>query len=141
MAKAHKKASHQAHHPKNDSEPEFVYDPEKDKHNHSKSEDVLASELDPLNQENQILDPKLERRAKRRKRTKRFVLFTLLFLLIAGGAAFAYIATRASKISTNPFNFSTRLKGEDEGRVNILLLGVRRAGRAPLPRRRPATRP
>ena len=124
MAKAHKKAFHQAHQPKNTPEPEFVYDPEKDKHNHHKSEDILASELDPLKQENQILDPKLERRAKRRKRIKRFILFTLLFLLIAGGAAFAYLATRAGKISTNPFNFSTKLKGEDEGRVNILLLGV-----------------
>lgn len=122
MAKAHHKPHHPAHHNKPDVEPEFVYDPEKDKNN--ADEATLASELDPLNQENQILDPKFEKRAKRRKRIKRFFIFTLLFLLIAGGAAFAYIATRAGKITTNPFNFSTKLKGEDEGRTNILLLGV-----------------
>lgn len=122
MAKVHHKPHHPAHHNKPDVEPEFVYDPEKDKNN--ADEATLASELDPLNQENQILDPKFEKRAKRRKRIKRFFIFTLLFLLIAGGAAFAYIATRAGKITTNPFNFSTKLKGEDEGRTNILLLGV-----------------
>ena len=122
MEKAHKKPHQPAHNKETEPEPEFVYDPEKDKHN--RSETQLANELDPITQENQILDPKLEKRAKRRKRIKRFILFTLLFLLIAGGAIFAYLATRAGKISTNPFNFSTKLKGEDEGRVNILLLGV-----------------
>lgn len=124
MAKAEKKLKQQAHHQEVKPEPEFVYDPEKDKLNHNSKENLLANELDPLNQESQIISPKFEKRAKRRKRIKRFILFTLLFLLIVGGATFAYLVSRAGKISTNPFNFSTKLKGEDEGRVNILLLGI-----------------
>lgn len=109
-------------HEHSDLQPEFVYDPSKNKDNDDGAS--LAYELDPMKNNNQILDPKLQKRTKRRKRIKKFIIFTLIFLLIAGGAGFAYFILKAGKITTNPFNFSTKLKGEDEGRTNILLLGV-----------------
>ena len=124
MSKAKKqpKSSHpKAHEPK----PDFVYDPENDEF--QQSEDSLAQELDPMNSNasNTLLDPKLlQKKAKRKKRIKRIIIFTLLFLLLLGGGIFTYLAFIAGKISTNPFNFSSKLRGEDEGRVNILLLGV-----------------
>ena len=37
---------------------------------------------------------------------------------------------KAGKISTNPFDFTSKLKGEDDGRVNILLLGIGDPGHA-----------
>ncbi len=103
--------------------PDFVYDPD-DNNDSLEAEDFLASELDPMSKEDQILDPKLEKRAKRRKKIKRIMLFMVLFFFIAGAGIFGYLFLKAGKISTNLFNFSTRLKGEDQGRVNILLLGV-----------------
>ena len=108
-----------------EAKPDFVYDPENDEF--QQSEDSLAQELDPMNSNasNTLLDPKLlQKKAKRKKRIKRIIIFTLLFLLLLGGGIFTYLAFIAGKISTNPFNFSSKLKGEDEGRVNILLLGV-----------------
>jgi LCP family protein required for cell wall assembly len=109
---------------KHDTKPDFVYDPDNKDQNNSDEESLLASQLDPMGKEDQIIDPKLEKRARRRKKAKRIILFVLLFIFLAGGGAFAYLFSRANKISTNPFNFSTKLKGESEGRVNILLLGV-----------------
>lgn len=130
MPENHKKAPKNAPKPKTkvtDIEPEplFVYDPETDKREFKKhSETELAAELDPMKKDNRILDEKFERKAKRRKRFKR-AFFTILILLILGLAGIAaYLFFHASKISANPFNFSTKLKGEDRGRVNILVLGI-----------------
>lgn len=111
-----------SHHQKGSNKPEFVYDPGGKKN--TTHEAILASELDPMNQENQILDPKFEKRSKRRKKFKRFIIFILIISLITGGGIFTYLFMKAGKITTNPFNFSTKLKGEDEGRTNILLLGI-----------------
>lgn len=109
-----------------DSEsPDFVYDPSA---HHAKQGSSLASELDPMNNkhksDNRIMEDKTEKKAKRKKRIKRGILITLLIILLIGGGIFAYLFLKAGKISTNPFNLSTKLKGEDTGRVNILLLGV-----------------
>ena len=58
------------------------------------------------------------------KRWKKITLIVFLVLLAALIAAAVYAFLHLSKISTNPFNFVSKLKGEDEGRVNILLLGI-----------------
>lgn len=124
-----KKGLHPKKHQSKKSEgPDFVYDPEGEKSPEGK--DDLALELDPMMKDNQILDNKFEKRAKRRKRIKRFGIFMLLSLFVAAGIGLYYFASKAGKISTNPFNFSSKLKGEDEGRVNILLLGVGDPGHA-----------
>jgi LCP family protein required for cell wall assembly len=106
--------------------PDFVYDPSK---HHEAEENSLATELDPMrhqnhNQDNRLLEEKREKKAKRKKRIKKGFLITLLLLLLAGGGIALYLFLKAGKISTNPFKLSTKLKGEDTGRVNILLLGV-----------------
>ena len=110
---------------KHQDKPDFVYDPESDEFEQSR--EALALELDPMKNipDNTLLDPKLlQKKAKRKKRIKRTIIFTLLFSLLLGAGVFTYLAIKAGKISTNPFNFSSKLKGEDEGRVNIMLLGV-----------------
>lgn len=109
--------------------PDFVYDPENDKSDSSSNE--LADELDPLEHEHEheyeddlMISDKQEKKAKRRKKIKKVIIFLLIFALLAGGGIFFYLFTKAGKISSNPFNFNTKLKGENEGRVNIMLLGV-----------------
>lgn len=134
MSDDHRKAKKPAPHahpktPSVEPEPLFVYDPDTDKKEFQKhQESELASELDP-NAENtsddiMLEDQKAEKKKRRRKRRKRiFVVILLLAILTLIGLAI-YFFLHASKISTNPFNFAHKLKGEDEGRVNILLLGV-----------------
>jgi len=109
-----------------ETEPDFVYDPEK--HMGDDSEKDLASELDPMNNSNLLDKPAKksdqDKKAKRKKRIKKTILFTFLFIILVGGGIFAYLFLKAGKISTNPFKFNTKLKGEDRGRVNVLLMGV-----------------
>ena len=111
---------------KAESKPDFVYDPEE--HKAGSNEKGLASELDPINntEDSNMEKPKKdpEKKAKRKKKIKKTILFTLLFILLVGGGIFGYLFLKAGKISTNPFKFNTKLKGEDRGRVNILLMGV-----------------
>ena len=97
---------------KEQDKPDFVYDPESDEFQQSR--EALALELDPMknNSDNTLLDPKLlQKKAKRKKRIKRTIIFTLLFLLLLGAGVFTYLAIKAGKISTNPFNLSSKLKG------------------------------
>jgi LCP family protein required for cell wall assembly len=54
------------------------------------------------------------------KRAFKWLLITVLLVIVAA-AAFVYF--NVSKISVNPFGFG-QLKGEAQGRVNILMLGV-----------------
>jgi len=109
-----------------ETEPDFVYDPEE--HMGDDSEKNLASELDPMNNSNLLDKPAKKsdqgKKAKRKKRIKKTILFTFLFLILVGGGIFGYLFLKAGKISTNPFKFNTKLKGEDRGRVNVLLMGV-----------------
>lgn len=111
---------------KEESQPDFVYDPEK--HTRDDSEKSLANELDPMNNDEMKTEmPKKadsEKKTKKKKKVKKIILFTLLFLLLVGGGIFGYLFLKAGKISTNPFKFNTKLKGEDRGRVNVLLMGV-----------------
>ncbi len=103
-------------------EPDFVYDPEDDKPK-VKSRDVSNK---PIFTAPEIV-PEKSPRAKRR--------FTR-WLKILGGLAVvalivvaAYMLTHVSKISSNPFAVG-KLKGEAEGRINILLLGIGDPGHA-----------
>lgn len=105
--------------------PDFVYDPSQ---NEETIDNSLAEELDPMKNGDQVINnqnnEKHEKKKKRKKRIKRGILITFLLLLLAGAGILAYFIFKAGKISTNPFNFATKLKGEDTGRVNFLLLGV-----------------
>lgn len=93
-----------------DTNPEYVFDPA-----------VIPADTeptDPLDMKNN-----LEKPTKKKKRWKK-VLLTIFLLLLAAAIAYGiYAFLHIAKISTNPFGFG-KLKGEDEGRVNILLLGV-----------------
>lgn len=111
--------------------PDFVYNTDKNKDDRdakkSNHEDSLAKELSYIN--NNESDSSMEfedltKKPKKKKKLKAFVITFLIILILSGIGIFAYFASKAGKVSTNPFNFSTKLKGEDQGRVNILLLGV-----------------
>lgn len=84
--------------------PDFVYDPIKDKRH-----------------DLQNFGP----RGKKRKPWWKKLLFGLLVLGIIAGVAFAiFTLHNVAKVAPNFFKFAQKLKGEDEGRVNILLLGI-----------------
>lgn len=111
--------------------PSFTYDPEADKgkkaaetnpsyvFDPNEAPDPAGDIVDPLNMPDNQIKPK--KKMKRWKKITLIVSLVLLALLIAAGV---YAFLRLSKISSNPFNFVSKLKGEDEGRVNILLLGI-----------------
>jgi len=126
----HKKPTHEHSNEDKEVKPDFVYDPDEDKVHKNATKQTLAEELDPMLKDNSLMDAKMKKRAKRRKRIKRIGIFALISLFVALGVGFFYFVFKAGKISTNPFNFSTKLKGEDEGRVNILILGVGDPGHA-----------
>ena len=88
--------------------PDFIYDPIKDKRHN------LAS----ISRTSKLARGKKPARWK--KPAKWLALISAL--LIAGFAFFAF--RNVAKIAPNFFKFEQKLKGEDEGRVNILLLGV-----------------
>ncbi|MBI2798080.1 LCP family protein [Candidatus Saccharibacteria bacterium] len=93
------------------TDPDFIFDP-------TVQADTPTEPADPLDMKNN-----LEKPVKKKKRWKK-VLLTVFLVLLAAAIAYAiYALLQVSKISTNPFNFG-KLKGENEGRVNILLLGV-----------------
>lgn len=83
--------------------PDFVYDPVHDKRHN-------------LN--------RFTREKPKKPWWKKFLLGILVVTLISG-AWFGFFALRnITKIAPNFFKFQQKLKGEDEGRVNILLLGI-----------------
>jgi len=85
------------------AQPDFVYDPMHDKR-HSLG--------------------RLTKPPKKRSWWKRLLLF-LLAIGICVGAWFAFFTVKnIIKVAPNFFQFSQKLKGEDDGRVNILLLGI-----------------
>ena len=86
--------------PKNDSEPVFTYDPLKDK------------------------SRKIHGFGKPKKPWKKILGIAALIIAVIGGALAIYFYLQLSKISTNLFGGPGKLKGEDEGRVNVLLLGI-----------------
>ena len=115
---------------KAEPKPDFLYDP--DEHQAKSSETSLASELDPMNntKDSNMENPKKDplKKAKRKKKIKKGIFLVLIFIILVTGGIFGYLFLKAGKISTNPFKFNTKLKGEDRGRVNILLTGVGDAG-------------
>lgn len=72
------------------------------------------------------IDPSHSPQPNRFKRfIKWFLVVVVLFLVLAA----IYIGTNLARLSINPFDFSP-LKGESEGRINILVLGVGDPGHA-----------
>lgn len=65
----------------------------------------------------------------KKPRWRRVAKRVLVLLAILLAASLAYIAFNLTKLSVNPFNFG-KLRGEGEGRVNVLLLGVGDSGHA-----------
>jgi len=71
--------------------------------------------------------------SKKKPLWKRIVKWFFIVLLISGiiaGCFAAFVYLKAGKISSNPFDLSSKLKGESDGRVNIMLLGVGDPGHA-----------
>ena len=71
--------------------------------------------------------------SKKKPLWKRIIKWFFIVLLISGiiaGCFAAFIYLKAGKISSNPFDLSSKLKGESDGRVNIMLLGVGDPGHA-----------
>lgn len=93
---------------KKPTRPDFVYDPIKDKRHN-------------LAQMSRVRQPAKGKPPKRWKKPAKWILF-VLGLLVAGFVFFAF--RNVAKIAPNFFKFEQKLKGEDEGRVNILLMGV-----------------
>ncbi len=120
---------------KKPQKPDFVYDPLKDKGKNLPG-DTVSNDLE-FNKNTMakthisadFSDLQKPPRPLWRK-IMRIVLIVLgLLAVIAAGIAL-YLFLKAGKISTNPFDFTSKLKGEDDGRVNILLLGVGDPGHA-----------
>lgn len=119
-------------------EPDFVYDPVKDKgHAPVKSTPGLDIAFQP-NAKDTTPQPThmssnfsdLQKPAKPRwRKVMRVLLIILGVLALIAGAIALYLYLTAGKISTNPFGFG-KLKGEADGRVNILLMGVGDSGHA-----------
>lgn len=119
--------------------PDFVYDPLKDKGKKPKVELTKSDYMFDPNSTDHAKHPsqhqpqthlsqdfsdlqKPERPLWRK--IMRVLLIIIGVLAIIAGAIALYVYLHASKISTNPFDFSSKLKGENDGRVNILLLGI-----------------
>ncbi|HUC20080.1 MAG TPA: LCP family protein, partial [Candidatus Polarisedimenticolaceae bacterium] len=60
---------------------------------------------------------------------RRAIKWLLATVLVFGGLAALFVAFNVTKISANPFGFG-KLKGEDQGRINIMMLGVGDPGHA-----------
>lgn len=61
---------------------------------------------------------------KKKRRWPKIVLVLVILLGAALGYLGWYLLHHAGKVSSNLFDFSSQLKGESRGRVNILLLGI-----------------
>lgn len=115
--------------------PDFVYDPLKDKGKQVPGAAIssdLAFATNPNGKSHISTDfSDLQKPPKPLwRRIMRVVLIILGVLALIAAAIALYLFIKAGKISTNPFDFSSKLKGEDEGRVNILLLGIGDPGHA-----------
>lgn len=55
---------------------------------------------------------------------KRLIVVLAVLIALGGLGFFVYTIRNVIKVAPNFFKFEQKLKGEDEGRVNILLLGV-----------------
>lgn len=122
--------------------PDFVYDPVKDKGNKPSSEVTKSDYLFDPNKTNEPKKNKAQTHLSEDfsdlqkppkplwRKIMKVVLIVLTIIAIIAAALAAYVYLHASKISTNPFDFSSKLKGENDGRVNILLLGIGDPGHA-----------
>ena len=132
---------------KKPQKPDFVYDPTLDKG--KKTKDLTTNQTDTGTESDFLFDPNKpnDTHMKRSHQTddfsdlqkpkkplwKRIIKWFFILLLFSGIVAACvavYFYLHASKISTNPFDFSSKLKGESDGRVNIMLLGVGDPGHA-----------
>ncbi len=90
--------------PTSTARPDFLYDPLKDRGSRRGLSSI----------------------AGKPKRTwwKRIIVVLVILLALGGLSFLAYTLRNVVKVAPNFFKFDQKLKGEDEGRVNILLLGV-----------------
>ena len=120
---------------KKPQKPDFVYDPLKDKGKKVPGANV-SSDLEFNNNtmakthiSTDFSDLQKPPRPLWRKIMRVILIILGVIAVIAAGMAL-YLYLKAGKISTNPFDFTSKLKGEDDGRVNILLLGIGDPGHA-----------
>lgn len=85
-------------------QPDFIYDPIRDKRHNLRK--VAAHPKKPM------------------ARWKKILIFFSCCLALGLIAFGIFTFTNIAKIAPNLFKFETKLKGEDEGRVNILLIGT-----------------
>lgn len=118
----------------NTPQPDFVYDPQHHKtkaakDNFQKSDFVF----EPTNKSGTHLTTDFSDLQKPEKPRWRKIMKVILIVLgvlgLIAAAIGLYLYLTAGKISTNPFGFG-KLKGEADGRVNILLLGIGDPGHA-----------
>jgi len=106
--------------------PAFTYDPLSDK-------DDLNNLGDSSNIPENPAAPAKSRRTrsgnKKPFKQQRWWKWLLGLTVLGGILMFAFLSFQVNKITTNPFSWG-KLKGEKEGRVNILLLGVGDPGHA-----------
>lgn len=102
-------------------EPDFVYDPTSDKPSTPPRNSMTSTS--PLFTAPEITP------SKPPKKKRRWLKIGLGIIVLAIIALVAYFFTHATKISSNPFSFG-KLKGEAEGRINILLIGIGDPGHA-----------
>lgn len=89
---------------KTPTEPDFVYDPIRDKRHN--------------------LAPMAPRGKKKKPLWKRILLWALALGVVVVIGFLIFTVRNVVKVAPNFFKVQQKLKGEDEGRVNILLLGV-----------------
>lgn len=106
------------------TEPDFVFDPKKNPKSHIRHEqEALLKQHEDVSKKKNMSD-EFNLPIKKKRRWLKVILVIFLILVIALGALGWYFLRHAGKVSTNLFDFSSQLKGESRGRVNILLLGV-----------------
>jgi LCP family protein required for cell wall assembly len=107
---------------------DFVYTPKSGKTNNNKSDGTTKGGLDQVGADKKNpMDTEIINlnNPKPKKKRWKIVVFVLALLGLLGLIGyFVYLFMNLSSVSTNPFDLSSKLKGEEDGRVNILLLGV-----------------
>lgn len=110
------------------SDPDFVFDPKKTPKDNIREQqqetELNKEEVKPK----EDMSDNFNLPKKRKRRWPKIVLIIILLLAVALGALGWYVLKQAGKVSGNLFDFSSQLKGESRGRVNILLLGIGDAG-------------
>ncbi len=108
--------------------PAFTYDPLSPEEQIDTSDSTVEPGDQPITN---AAPPKITRGAKPKKKflKQRWWKWLLGLFVLGGLIVFGLLSFQVNKITTNPFSWG-KLKGEADGRVNILLLGVGDPGHA-----------